>query len=111
MSVTINDNDKISLSLLKKKKGAKNSTLIANGLPTGVVEKHYDIKLTNIQQIIQRKRSSGNVISNKYRSVKCVSCQRLCARATKTAHETRLSTNPSEFYSSVLNSYFLVRKS
>ena len=28
------------------------STLITNGLPTGVVEKNYDIKLSNIQQIM-----------------------------------------------------------
>ena len=69
MRVAINDNNKIS-----KRDSAIKSTLIANALPTGIVKKHYDIKLLNIQQIIQRKRSSGNVISNKHRSVKCVFC-------------------------------------
>ena len=44
--VTINENNKISQT---KKKGAIKSTLVANGLPTGVVEKHYDIKLSNIE--------------------------------------------------------------
>ena len=63
-----------TIKSLKQKKGAIKSTLIANGLPTGVVEKHNDIKLSSIKQIIQRKRSSGNVISNKHRSVKCVFC-------------------------------------
>ena len=48
MRVTINDNNKIS----QTKQGAKKSkTLIAYGLPTGLVEKHYDIKLSNIQNI------------------------------------------------------------
>ena len=36
-------------------KGAIKSSFIANGLPTVVVEKHFDIKLSNIQQIIQQK--------------------------------------------------------
>ena len=44
MRVTINDNNIIS----QTKKGAKKSTLTANGLPTGVVEIYYDIKLSNI---------------------------------------------------------------
>ena len=52
MRVIINDNNKIS----QTKKGAIKSSLIANGLPTGVVEKHYDNKLSNIQQIIQQKK-------------------------------------------------------
>ena len=93
MRVTIYGNNKISQTNSPIK-----LTLIANGLPTGVVEKHYDIKLSNIQQIIQRKRSSGNVISKKHLFVKCVFCQTVCARATKTAHEIRLSTNPSDFF-------------
>ena len=41
----------INLKSLKHKKGAIKSTLTTNGLPTGVVEKHYDIKLSNIQHI------------------------------------------------------------
>ena len=61
-------------------------------MPTGGVEKDYDIKLSNIKQIIQQKRSLGNVISNKHRSVKCVLQKRLCARAKKTAYVIRLST-------------------
>ena len=47
MRVTINDNNIIS----QTKKGAKKSTLTANGLPTGVVEIYYDIKLSNIWHI------------------------------------------------------------
>ena len=34
-----------------KNLGAIKSTLTANGLPTGVVEKHYVIKLSNFQHI------------------------------------------------------------
>ena len=49
MRATINDNNKISQT--KKKKSKKKSTLTANGLPTGVVEKQYDIKLSNVQHI------------------------------------------------------------